>query len=94
MPNTDSKTKTVGWKKINWRQVERYVFKLQKRIYAASRRGEVRKVRKLQKILMSSWSNKVLAVRKVTQECDSFLGNQAVIYTARGIESLSKSNPI
>lgn len=68
MPNTDSQSKTVGWKDINWCQVERYVFKLQKRIYAASRRGEVRKVRKLQKTLMRSWSNKVLAVRKVTQE--------------------------
>jgi hypothetical protein len=39
MPNTDSKTNTVGWGNINWRKVERYVFKLQKRIYAASRRG-------------------------------------------------------
>ncbi|MDJ0678695.1 MAG: group II intron reverse transcriptase/maturase [Xenococcaceae cyanobacterium MO_167.B52] len=43
-------------------------FKLQKKIYAASRRGDVRKVRKLQKTLMSSWSNKVLSVRKVTQD--------------------------
>ena len=66
-PST-SKTKTVEWKNINWRQVERYVFKLQKRIYVASRRGDVRKVRKLQKTLMKSWSNRALAVRKVTQE--------------------------
>ncbi len=58
----------MGWKEINWRQVERYVFKLQKRIYAASRRGDVKQVRKLQKTLMRSWSNKVLAIRKVTQE--------------------------
>ncbi len=68
MPNTDSKSKTVGWDDINWRKVERYVYKLQKRIYAASSRGDVRQVRKLQKILMSSWSNKVLAVRKVTTD--------------------------
>jgi hypothetical protein len=34
MPNTDSKTNTVGWDDINWRKVERYVFKLQTRIYA------------------------------------------------------------
>ena len=68
MPKTDSKTKTVGWNEINWRKVERYVYKLQKKIYAASRRGDVRKVRKLQKTLMSSWSNKVLSVRKVTQD--------------------------
>ena len=68
MPNTDSKSKTVGWDDINWRKVERYVYKLQKRIYAASSRGDVRKARKLQKTLMRSWSNKVLAVRKVTQD--------------------------
>ena len=43
MPKTDSKSKpnTVGWGDINWRKVERYVFKLQKRIYAASLRGDV-----------------------------------------------------
>lgn len=67
-PKSDSKLNTEGWKDINWRQVERYVFKLQKRIYAASRRGDVKRVRKLQKTLMKSWSNRVLAVRRVTQE--------------------------
>jgi RNA-directed DNA polymerase len=68
MPNTDSQPNTVGWDEIDWRKVERYVFKLQTRIYAASRRGDVKQVRKLQKTLMSSWSNKVLSVRKVTQD--------------------------
>ncbi len=58
----------MGWDSINWQKVERYVFKLQKRIYAASRRGEKKIVRKLQKTLMNSWSCKVLAVRRVTQE--------------------------
>ena len=58
----------MGWNTIDWRKVERYVFKLQKRIYAASRRGEIKIVRKLQKTLMNSWSCKVLAVRRVTQE--------------------------
>jgi len=38
------------------------------RIYAASRRGDVKTVRKLQKTLMRSWSNKALAVRRVTQD--------------------------
>ncbi|WP_414625109.1 group II intron reverse transcriptase/maturase [Calothrix sp. CCY 0018] len=67
-PKTNSEMNIVGWKNINWRKVERYVFKLQKRIYAASRRGDVKLVRKLQKTLMRSWSNKALAVRKVTQD--------------------------
>ena len=67
-PNTDSILKTVGWEDINWQKVDRYVYKLQKRIYAASRRREIKTVRKLQKTLMKSWSNKVLAVRRVTQD--------------------------
>lgn len=66
-PNSDS-LNTEGWKSINWRTAERYVFKLQKRIYAASRRGDVKRVRKLQKTLMRSWYNRVLSVRRVTQD--------------------------
>ena len=68
MAKSDSTTITEDWKAINWRKAERYVFKLQKRIYAASRRGDVRQVRKLQRTLMRSWYNKVLAVRRVTVE--------------------------
>ncbi len=67
-PKSDSQQNTEGWRSINWRNVERYVFKLQKRIYAASRCGSVKRVRKLQKTLMRSWSNRVLAVRRVTTE--------------------------
>lgn len=67
-PKSDSISKTEGWKTINWRKAERYVFKLQKRIYAASRCGDVKRLRQLQKTLMRSWSNRVLAVRRVTVE--------------------------
>lgn len=59
---------TVEWNKINWRKAERLTFKLQKRIYLSSERGDVKAVRKLQKTLINSWSNKVLAVRRVTQD--------------------------
>ncbi len=67
MANSDFHN-TEAWRTINWRKVERYVWKLQKRIFAASRRGDVKQVRKLQKTLMRSWSNKALAVRRVTVE--------------------------
>ncbi len=59
---------TVEWSQINWRKAERLTFKLQKRIYRASERGDVKAVRKLQKTLINSWSNKVLSVRRVTQD--------------------------
>nr|WP_172657306.1 reverse transcriptase N-terminal domain-containing protein [Myxosarcina sp. GI1] len=51
-----------------WHQLEKKVFKLQKRIYQASERGDVKVVRRLQKLLISSWSSKAIAVRKVTQD--------------------------
>jgi RNA-directed DNA polymerase len=57
-----------GWNTIPWKRVQRTVFKLQKRIYRASRRGDVRAVRKLQRLLMRSRSARLLAVRRVTQE--------------------------
>ncbi|MBN3938816.1 reverse transcriptase N-terminal domain-containing protein [Nostoc sp. NMS9] len=34
-PKSDSIENTEGWRSIDWRKVEKYVFKLQKRIYAA-----------------------------------------------------------
>ena len=57
-----------GWNTIPWKKVQRNVFKLQKRIYQASRRGDVKTVRKLQRLLMKSWSARLLAVRRVTQD--------------------------
>ena len=67
MSKTSLKT-TVEWHKINWRKLERRVYKLQKRIYQASKRGDVKTFRRLQKLLMKSWYAKALAVRRVTQD--------------------------
>jgi len=38
----------VEWKHLDWRKAEKAVFKLQKRIYKASLRGDVKALRKLQ----------------------------------------------
>ena len=57
-----------GWSDINWRKLERSVHKLQKRIFQASNRDDVKLVRKLQKLLISSRSARLLAVRRVTQD--------------------------
>ena len=56
------------WRDINWRKLERITFKLKKRIYKASNRGDVKLVRRLQKLLIKSWGARALAVRRVTQE--------------------------
>ncbi len=65
MSNTSLKTtgEWKEWRNINWSKVERRVFKLQKRIYIASQRGDVIAVRKLQKTLIKSWYGRLLAVR-------------------------------
>ncbi len=57
-----------AWQAIPWRKVERAVFKLQQRIYRASRRGDRKTVHKLQRLLAKSWSAKLLATRRVTQD--------------------------
>ncbi len=56
------------WNAIPWKRCEKGVFELQKRIYQASQRGDVKTVRRLQRLLISSTSAKYLATRKVTQD--------------------------
>ena len=56
------------WETLPWRTLERSVFKLQKRIYRASRRGDRKTVRRLQRLLTTSRAAKLLAVRRVTQD--------------------------
>jgi len=67
MSKTSVKT-TVEWNQTNWRKLQRRVFKLQKRIFQASNRADLRAVRRLQKTLMRSWSGRMLSVRRVTQD--------------------------
>jgi len=57
-----------AWNKLPWRKLEQHVYRIQKRIYQASQRGNVRAVQKLQKLLMKSEAARLLAVRRVTQE--------------------------
>ncbi len=68
MSKTDLKQNTVEWRELNWRKIQKAVWKLQKRIYQAYISGNVRKGRRLQKTLINSYYNRLLSVRKVTQE--------------------------
>lgn len=56
------------WNAIPWRKLERMVFKLQKRIFQASQRGDVQAIHKLQRLLIHSKAAKYLAVRRVSQD--------------------------
>src|SRR5438874_9948525 len=57
-----------AWRKVPWRKLEQHVYRIQKRIYRASQRGNTRTVQKLQKLLMKSEAARLLAVRRVTQD--------------------------
>ena len=61
-------TSVYEWKDLDWRVIERQVFKLQTRIYRAARRGETKTVHRLQRLLMASWAARCLAVRRVSQD--------------------------
>jgi RNA-directed DNA polymerase len=56
------------WSDLPWPKLEQVVYKLQKRIFQASQRGETKTVHRLQRLLITSRSAKLLAVRKVTQD--------------------------
>jgi RNA-directed DNA polymerase len=70
MSNTDSVeiSNTVEWNKLNWKKIQKSVFKLQKRIYKASQSGDTKLLRKLQKTMTRSWNAKLIATRQVTQD--------------------------
>src|SRR5438874_12282646 len=57
-----------AWRKVPWRKLEQHVYRIQKRIYQARKRGKTRTVQKLQKLLMKSEAARLLAVRRVTQD--------------------------
>src|SRR5205807_8968973 len=56
------------WNSVPWKKLEQHCFRIQKRIYRASQRGNQRAVQKLQKLLMKSEAARLLAVRRVTQD--------------------------
>jgi len=59
---------TEDWRTLPWRAYQRNVYRLQKRIYQAARRGDWKRVRRLQRLLLRSWSACCLALRQVSQD--------------------------
>jgi RNA-directed DNA polymerase len=57
----------LDWASIDWRQVEADVRRLRQRIFTASRAGDHKKVHNLQKLMLRSWANTLLSVRRVTE---------------------------
>ncbi len=58
----------LGWDAINWRKAERDVTRLRRRIFAAERAGDSKKVASLQRLMLRSRANTLVSVRRVTQQ--------------------------
>ena len=56
-----------NWNSVNWNKVEKSVRHIQGRIYRATKEQKWMKVRNLQKLLAKSKANKLVAIRRVTQ---------------------------
>jgi RNA-directed DNA polymerase len=74
----DAATTTVGvvngpedapfdWRQVDWRRVEDDVRRLRQRIFTASKAGDLKRVRSLQKLMLRSRANTLLSVRRVTE---------------------------
>jgi RNA-directed DNA polymerase len=57
----------TDWLSIDWRQAEDDVRRLRQRIFTASRAGDLKKVRNLQKLMLRSRANAVVSVRRVAE---------------------------
>ncbi len=66
--SNNRKSKIEHWHQIPWKRASKVVFSLQRRIYQASQRDDVKAIRRLQKLLLRSFFAKAIAVRRVTQD--------------------------
>src|SRR6266545_1880478 len=57
----------LDWDAVDWRTVEEDVRRLRQRIFAASKAGDLKRVRNLQKLMLRSRSSALVSVRRVTE---------------------------
>ena len=57
----------LDWNQINWKKARKIVNNLRKRIFRARKLGQWKQLRRLQKLLLKSYANLLLAIRQITQ---------------------------
>lgn len=67
MTRHGDKTFSELWNTLPWKKFRREVFRLQTRLYKAVQAGNLRKVNRLQRLILRSRSARFLAIRQVTQ---------------------------
>lgn len=61
------KSYTDEWKTLPWKKFQQNLFRLQHRIYKATKQNDLNSVKRLQSLLLGSKSSKYLAVRQISQ---------------------------
>ncbi len=64
---THNQSYSDDWKQIDWRSLQKTLFRLQRRIFKAVREDDKAKGKRLQKLIFSSYAARMLAIRQVTQ---------------------------
>lgn len=67
MPTANGPLTPTDWSRIKWREVNKRVRNLRQRIFRATQGGNWKQVHSLQKLMLRSYSNTLLSVRRVTQ---------------------------
>jgi len=67
MTTNGLKKRLENWNQVNWRKVNKAVRNLRQRIFRARKLGDFRKLRSLQKLMIRSYANLLLSVRRITQ---------------------------
>src|SRR5919108_3200270 len=57
----------TDWQRVNWRAANRRVRNLRQRIFRATQAGDWDKVQSLQRLMLRSYANTLVSVRRVTQ---------------------------
>jgi len=83
------------WEEIEWREIEQYVEKMQRRIYHAEYHKKYRKVREMQRLLMRSEAGMLISVKKVSESVKRGLSTKEKlgIYNELGERKLELHRP-
>jgi RNA-directed DNA polymerase len=65
---TGTERPPTDWQRVDWRKANKVVRNLRQRIFRATQQGDWNKVRSLQKLMLRSYSNTLVSVRRVAQE--------------------------
>lgn len=65
--NASVTERTTDWNNVIWRKANSVVRNLRRRIFRATKEGNLKKVRRLQRLLLRCYSNILVSVRKVSQ---------------------------